>query len=146
MTIIAAGNALGNSVPPYYIFPGQRWNPDFLNGACPGAAGEMSKKGWSNSETFHNYITKHFATFVKLSDDKASDHTLILYDGHKSHISLTLSDWAKKHNVTLFVLPPHSSHLTQPLDVAVFGPFKAIYGTGPGSNSRPLDLQSDTHL
>ena len=129
VTIIAAGNALGNSVPPYYIFPGQRWNPDFLNGACPGAAGKMSKKGWSNSETFHNYITKHFATFVKLSDDKASDHTLILYDGHKSHISLTLSDWAKKHNVTLFVLPPHSSHLTQPLDVAVFGPFKAIYNS-----------------
>ena len=129
VTIIAAGNALGNSVPPYYIFPGQRWNPDFLHGACPGAAGEMSKKGWSKSETFHNYITKHFATFVKLSDDKASDHTLILYDGHKSHISLTLSDWAKKHNVTLFVLPPHSSHLTQPLDVAVFGPFKAIYNS-----------------
>ena len=62
-----------------------------------------------------------------MSDDKASDHTLILYDGHKSHISLTLSDWAKKHNVKLFVLPPHSSHLTQPLDVAIFGPFKAIY-------------------
>ena len=129
VTIIAAGNALGNSVPPYYIFPGQRWNPDFLNGACPGAAGEMSKKGWSNSETFHNYITKHFATYVKLSDDKTSDHTLILYDRHKSHISLTLSDWAKKHNVTLFVLPPHSSHLTQPLDVAVFGLFKAIYNS-----------------
>ena len=64
-----------------------------------------------------------------MSGDKTSDHTLILYDGHKSHISLTLSDWAKKHNVTLFVLPPHSSHLTQPLDVTVFGPFKAIYNS-----------------
>ena len=31
--------------------------------------------------------------------------------------------------MTLFVLPPHSSHLTQPLDVAVFGPFKAIYNS-----------------
>ena len=103
--------------------------PDFLNGACPGAADEMSKKGWLNSQTFHNYSTKHFATFEKLSDNKESDPTLILYDGHKSHITLTLSDWAKKHNVTLFVLPPHSSHLTQHLDVAVFGPFKAIYNS-----------------
>ena len=25
----------------------------------------------------------------------------------------------------LFVLPPHTSHVTQPLDVGVFGPFKA---------------------
>ena len=129
VTIIAAGNALGNSVPPYYVFPGQRWNPDFLSGACPGADGEMSKKGWSNSQVFQKYVPKHFATFVKLSDDKSSDHTLILYDGHKSHISLTLSDWARKHNVTLFVLPPHSSHVTQPLNVAVFGPFKAIYNS-----------------
>ena len=55
--------------------------------------------------------------------------TFILYDGHKSHISLILSDWARKHKVTLFVLPPLSSHLTQPLDVAVFGPFKAIYNS-----------------
>jgi hypothetical protein len=27
----------------------------------------------------------------------------------------------------LFVLPPHSSHLTQPLDVGIFGPLKNIY-------------------
>ena len=39
---------------------------------------------------------------------------------------LTLTDWAKRHNVILFVLPPHSSHLTQPLDVGVFGPFKRM--------------------
>ena len=61
-----------------------------------------------------------------MSYDKANNHTLILYEGHKSHISKTLSDWPKK-NVTLFVIPPYSSHLTQPLDVAVFGPFKVIY-------------------
>ena len=70
-----------------------------------------------------------FSTFVKLSDDKASDHTFNLYDGHKSHISLTLSDWARERNLTLFDLPHHPSHLTQPLYVAVFGPFKAIYNS-----------------
>ena len=51
----------------------------------------------------------------------------MLYDGHRSHISLTLTEWAKAHNVVLFVLPPHTSHLTQPLDVRVFRPFKAMY-------------------
>ena len=101
VAIIAAGNVLGNSGPPYYVFPGQRWNPDFLSGACPDADGEMSKKGWSNSQVFQNYVPKHFATFVKLSDDKTSDHTLILYDGHKSHISLTFSDWARKQCHTI---------------------------------------------
>ena len=127
VTIIAAGNALGNSIPPYFIFPGHRWNDEFLNGAYIGADGEMSKTGWSNSVVFHNYITKHFAKYARLSENKTAVPHLILYDGHKSHISLTLASWAKKHNVVLFVLPPHSSHVTQPLDVAIFGPFKAMY-------------------
>lgn len=46
ITVIAAGNAAGQSIPPYYIFPGQRWNEDFLKGACTGSAGEMSKTIW----------------------------------------------------------------------------------------------------
>ncbi|KAH3775447.1 hypothetical protein DPMN_176849 [Dreissena polymorpha] len=29
VTIIAAGNAAGQSVPPYYVFPGQRWDDGF---------------------------------------------------------------------------------------------------------------------
>ena len=51
----------------------------------------------------------------------------MLYDEHRSHVSLTLSDWARRNNVILFVLPPHTSHLTQPLDVGIFGPFKSMY-------------------
>ena len=125
VTVIAAGSAVGQSIPPYYVFPGQRWNNDFLNGSCPGSSGEMSKSGWSNSSVFLNYLTKHFMTYVTTND--AEYPTLILYDGHRSHISLTLSEWAKQNNMILFVLPPHSSHLTQPLDVGIFGPFKKIY-------------------
>ena len=45
VTIIAGGNALGNHLPPYYIFPGKRWNPEFLNGSLPGSNGEMSESG-----------------------------------------------------------------------------------------------------
>ena len=51
----------------------------------------------------------------------------MLYDGHASHVSPCLIDWAKDHQIVLFVLPPHMSHLLQPLDVAVFGPFKTFY-------------------
>ena len=63
---------------------------------------------------------------MNLSKEKSAAPTLILYDGHKSHISLTLKEWAKKYNVVLFVLQPHTSHITQPLVVAVFGPFKSM--------------------
>ena len=127
VTIIAGGNALGNHIPPYYVFPGKRWNSQFLQGAPTGADGEMSPTGWSNSEVFINYLTKHFVKYAGVTDKKSDLKTLVLYDGHKSHASLTLTNWAKDHNVILFVLPPHSSHLTQPLDLGVFGPLKCMY-------------------
>ena len=126
-TIIAAGNAVGNHVPPYYVFKGKRWNNNFLDGAPPGSNGKMSESGWSNTAIFTHYITSFFASHVGITDNKDQATTLILYDGHKSHVNLTLTNWAKRHNTVLFVLPPHTSHLTQPLDVAVFGPFKSMY-------------------
>ena len=35
----------------------------------------------------------------------------------------------KKYNAVLFVLPPYTSQVTQPLDVAVFGPLKSMYNS-----------------
>ena len=78
-------------------------------------------------EVFQNYLTKHFMKYSNISSGSATEPSLILYDGHRSHISLALTDWAKRNNVILFVLPPHTSHLTQPLDVAIFSPFKTMF-------------------
>ena len=52
---------------------------------------------------------------------------LILFDGHKSHVNLALQEWGRENNVIFFVLPPHTSHLLQPLDVGCFAPLKAVY-------------------
>ena len=41
--------------------------------------------------------------------------------------SLETTKWAREHGLVLFVLSDHSSHLLQPLDVAIFGPFKQHY-------------------
>lgn len=90
-TIIAAGNAVGNYIPPYYIFAGKRFNNDLLNGAPAGSAAEMSESGWSNSQIFINYLRGHFARHVGLHEGNANP-TLLLYDGHKSHINLTLTE------------------------------------------------------
>ena len=41
VTIIGGGNKLGNHVSPYYVFPGKRWNSEFLKSAAPCLNGEM---------------------------------------------------------------------------------------------------------
>ena len=42
---------------------------------------------------------------------------MLFVDGHKSHLML---DLARKKDVILFYLPPHTTHALQPLDVVVF--------------------------
>jgi hypothetical protein len=48
-------------------------------------------------------------------------------EGHSTHISVGLLEWAKSTNIVIFILPAHTSHLLQPLDVACFGPFERMY-------------------
>ena len=38
-----------------------------------------------------------------------------------------MTNWAKQHKIILFVLPAHTSHVLQPLDLGCFGPFQKIY-------------------
>jgi len=99
--------------------------PELLKGASPGCNGTVSDTGYSNTDVFSSYVQNHFVNFVQCRDP--SQPILLLYDGHRSHISLTLIQWAQRNNIILFVLPPHTSHLLQPMDVGCFGPFEKLY-------------------
>ena len=52
---------------------------------------------------------------------------LLLIDGHKSHLTLECIDLARKNQVILLCVPPHTTHALQPLDVAVFKALKAYF-------------------
>ncbi|XP_052258935.1 uncharacterized protein LOC127863447 [Dreissena polymorpha] len=125
-TLIACANAAGNHIPPFFVFKGKRSNPELMNGSSPGSKFTMSESGWSNAEIFQHYLKDHFLPNVcRGSTDQAP--ILVIYDGHSSHVSRQLTEWAKAENIILFVLPAHTSHILQPLDVSIFGPFKSYY-------------------
>ena len=64
-TVIACLNALGQSLPPFFVFKGKRWNPELMKGACFGAKGVMSETGWwSNGEIFRKFLEEPFLLFV----------------------------------------------------------------------------------
>ena len=56
-----------------------------------------------------------------------TDPKLLLMDGHASHISLEVIKLAKANNVHLLCFPSNSTHLTQPIDVAVLKPAKVAW-------------------
>ncbi|XP_045201837.2 uncharacterized protein LOC123555230 [Mercenaria mercenaria] len=117
-TLTGGENAAGNFLPPYFIFKGKRYNSDIMTGSTPGAQYKMSDSGWSNRNIFKQYLEE-----IRLVG--TISHILVIYDGHSSYYNEPLINWAKARNIILFVLPAHTSHLLQPLDVGIFGPFKA---------------------
>ena len=53
---------------------------------------------------------------------------MIVLDGHESHLSAPFEEFCKQKNIITLCLPPHSLHLTQPLDVGCFSTLKRAYG------------------
>jgi hypothetical protein len=48
-------------------------------------------------------------------------------DGHESHDSLPFQQYCKENKIITLYMPPHSSHLLQPLNVGCFAPLKVAY-------------------
>ena len=124
-TILGCGSAGGVAIPPFFVFAGKRMLPELMKGATPGAAGTVSDSGWSNGEVFRKYLEEHFLKFIP--NREPDQHILLLLDGHRSHITIGLLDWAKAYNIVLFILPAHTSHVLQPMDVGCYGPFQKMY-------------------
>ena len=124
VTCIGACNALGTALPPYIIHKGKRLTNELREGCSPGAGFDISPSGWSNSIIFQNYLKNHFLKYCQRQPEKP---ILLLYDGSTTHINVELVEWAMTENIVLFVLPPHSSHHLQPLDVGCFKPLKSAY-------------------
>ena len=52
---------------------------------------------------------------------------MLVLDGFGSHTTYEFFEYAKLNKILLLKLPPHSTHLTQPLDVGLFQALKQYY-------------------
>jgi hypothetical protein len=67
-------------------------------------------------------------------------HRILVIDGHDSHISGEFLVLCQDADIHLVFLPPHSSHILQPLDQGPFKPLKDAYRNAARKFS-PTDLQ-----
>ena len=60
--------------------------------------------------------------FIQLSAEYIApdDTRLLVVDGHESHKTERFLTLAEEHNIIICCLPAHTTHLLQPLDIAVF--------------------------
>ena len=58
----------------------------------------------------------------------AGAYRLLILDGYGSHATVGFDRFYIKKKIIPLYMPPHSSHLLQPLDVSYFVPLKYLYG------------------
>lgn len=118
-------SATGQYIPPLMIFPRVRMNPMFAQGLPPETQVECHPSGWMQTEIFAPTWFNHF---VKHSRPSAGDPVLLILDGHSTHVkNIKLVEMARANNVHILVIPPHTSHRLQPLDVAFMAPLSSYY-------------------
>ena len=130
ISLLASICADGDVLPPGLIYQGasndlqDTWLQDFDH-SYEEAYFAVSQKGWTNEELGLSWLSKIFEPRTKT---KAGNHKrLLIVDGHSSHVNMKFIDFCDKHGIILAILPPHSTHRLQPLDVGIFAPLSTAY-------------------
>jgi len=87
----------------------------------------ISPKGWTNCKLGMEWL-KHFNRVTKPRITITSSYRLLIIDGHDSHVRLEFVKYCDEADIKPYCLPPHSTHLLQPLDVGLFSPLQKAYG------------------
>ena len=119
VTVLACVSATGYVMPPMVIFDRKQLKAELTQGEIPGTLYGLSGKGWIDSQLFEEWFEGHF-----LRHAPPQRPLLLLLDGHSSHYQPAVVCKAATSEVILFCLPPHVTHLAQPLDKTVFSPLK----------------------
>ena len=76
-------------------------------------------------KNFQEWFEKGFLPAVQHLPENGP--VILFFDGHSSHLALSMIVKARGAGVDLFTLPSNTSHILQPLDVAVYGPMKTAW-------------------
>ena len=122
ITVLACVSASGFVMPPMVIFSRKNLIPELTRGEVEGTIYGLSASGWIESELFSDWFRNHFLEYAPKSRP-----LLLLLDGHSSHYCPDFIRQACDSGVIVFCLPPHSTHVSQPLDASCFHALKVYW-------------------
>jgi 4-hydroxybenzoate polyprenyltransferase len=138
-------SASGKALPPLVIFKGksvqQQWFQQDLT-AYNEWLFTATDNAWTSDSTAVQWLEKIFLPYTHTLEPR-----LLILDGHGSHETTEFMYLCFQNNVYLLFLPPHTSHLLQPLDLSVFSSLKSHYRTAVGflallTDSSPIGKQN----
>jgi DDE superfamily endonuclease len=96
-----------------------------FNGSQDTAHFAVLSKGWSNEFLGLQWLQIVFERYTK--NQASRGWRLLIVDDHNSHLNMEFISYAEQHRIILAILPPHSTHRLQPLDVGLFTPLAHYY-------------------
>lgn len=120
VTALLGGNAAGSATPPMMVYAYKRMPSNILLNLPANWSVGISESGWQTQQTFFDYIKNVFHKWLLENDIELP--IILFIDGHKSHMSLTLSEFCTANQIELVALYPNATHVIQPMDVVVFKP------------------------
>ena len=122
ITVLACSCAAGYVIPPFIIFNRKSLSQELTRGEIPGMLYGLSDSGWMSRDLFFHWFTKHFLLYAPQVRP-----LLLLLDGHSTHYCPDTINMAAQNQVIIFTLPPHTTHVMQPLDRGCFAPLKVSW-------------------
>lgn len=120
VSLMWAASASGELLPPFVVYKSKHLYDSWREGGPAGARYGRTKSGWMDEFCFQEWFkTIALPYFKKLDGPKA-----MIGDNLSSHLSGEVIGLCKKNGIKFICLPPNTTHLTQPLDKAVFAPMK----------------------
>lgn len=136
-SLIECISATGKALPPLVIYKGksvqQQWFPLDLT-PFDSWRFTATDNGWTSDPTALEWLKGVFIPFTQPYDPHEA--RLLILDGHGSHETTEFMYMCFENKIHLVFLPPHSSHVLQPLDQSVFGPLKTAYKKELGNLSQ----------
>lgn len=113
-------SASGEMLPPFVVYKSEHIYDTWVQNGPKGARYGRNKSGWFDQALFEDWFTTIALRFLKMQPAPR----VIIGDNLCSHLSYRVVELCEENDIRFCLLPPNSTHLTQPLDVAVFGPLK----------------------
>ena len=121
ITALECCSAGGQSIAPFLILKGDiLLEKHFENNMDNKAKLACSPTGFTNDRLTYRWL-EHFN---ELTNGIGKKWRVLIMDGHGSHLSDHFKFYAFRNRIVPFLLPSHSTHLLQPLDVGVFSAMK----------------------
>ena len=134
VSMIECVSSLGSVLPAYFIFQGVRVQQAWLGPIKDNRTTlQVSPNGWTTNEIALHWLKEVFDLHTRHTQGV---YRLLILDGHESHVSIDFMTYCEQHKIIPLCLPPHSTHLLQPLDVGVFSPLAKAYKKRVANHSR----------